>query len=403
MTNEEAKALLDKYNKGLASPSEAALLQYWFIYKASQNEADADEHQLEQIVMNMRKEVMVQTIPGNNKRLWPRFAGVAAAVVAIVVGVWVYTTTPVNLNQNDIGPGKNTATLTLANGKIITLSDAKTGIVIEANQLMYNDGSVVEHGDAGLRKDGDALKQLIVSTPRGGTYCIVLPDGTKVWLNADSKLEFPSNFKNVKQRFIKLTGEGYFEVAKVYLNTPLKPRRLSGGAEDIQKRMPFIVETKNQRVEVLGTHFNINSYADEPDTKTTLLEGSVKVTGKSQPIGTAGVSEMILKPGQQALLDRNFAIQLKKVLDLEYVIAWRTSGAGDPGSLVFFDEPIESVMRKISRWYDVTIAYKIDLKKDLRFSGVVRKDVKLQRVLDLLETSGSVHFKIEGRRVVVTK
>jgi ferric-dicitrate binding protein FerR (iron transport regulator) len=178
-------------------------------------------------------------------------------------------------------------------------------------------------------------------------------------------------------RNVKLVGEGYFEVAK-------------------DKAHPFIVETDLQNIEVLGTHFNINSYTDEPDTRTTLLEGSVQVTPKQ-----ASAKARVMKPGQQAILDKRFDIQLKEVLDLESIIAWRAAGGDDPGSLVFENDALDEVMRRISRWYDVTVEYRANVKKDIRFSGVIRRDVPLSRVIQLLETTQSIEFKIEGRRLVV--
>jgi ferric-dicitrate binding protein FerR (iron transport regulator) len=224
---------------------------------------------------------------------------------------------------------------------------------------------------------------LTANTAKGQTYQFTLPDGTKVWLNAGSKLEFPSSFVNSKARSVKLSGEGYFEVAK-------------------DKAHPFIVETDLQNIEVLGTHFNVNSYADEPDTRTTLLEGSVQVTPKHLTPKQAKAKAQVMMPGQQAILDKRFDIQLKQVTDLEYFIAWRASGANDPGSMAFDNNTLEEVMRRISRWYNVTVEYRGNVKRDIRFSGMIKRNVPLSKVLRLLEaTTGSAEFKIEGRRLIV--
>jgi transmembrane sensor len=358
MTNEEAKALLDKYNNGLASPSEAALLQYWFVHEASQREMAISEEELQQIVFSMGKEVVARTKPG--VALWSRIA-VAAAVATIAFGIWFYTARlTVNHDsriaiQNDIAPGKNTATLTLGMGKVINLSDAKSGLVI-GNDLRYNDGTAVA---------AQAPKSVILTaaTPLGGTYQFTLPDGTKVWLNADSRLKFPSKFDGDK-RNVKLEGEAYFEVAK-------------------DKSHPFLVQTDNQTLEVLGTHFNISSYSDENTTRTTLLEGSVKI------------NDIVLRPGQEAVLTDG----LIKIIsaDIEAEIAWKN------GDFVFSGADFRSVMREIMRWYNVTVEYDDSVPDDIRLDGWVSRKNNLSVVLRRIESLGNVHFKLEGRRITVSK
>ncbi|RYZ46238.1 MAG: DUF4974 domain-containing protein, partial [Sphingobacteriales bacterium] len=297
-------------------------------------------------------------------RLWPRIAVAAAAMAVITIGVWLYYTPrhpdagqePGSAQYaNDIAPGKNTATLTLPNGQTIELSDAKTGVVIDASKITYNDNTVVSTGDPSSRTEGRDLSSggkdlsglrddelLTASTPRGGTYQVTLPDGTRVWLNADSKLEFPSSFVNSKTRFVRLQGEAYFEVAKLSRASNTSSTSLRGGTT----KQSFIVETEGQQVEVLGTHFNINSYADEGKTSTTLLEGSVKISVLEN--GKIGKGQL-LKPNQQSVLNNGKIIV--KPVETSYAIAWKE------GYFMFNSEPLETAMNKIARWYNLTIQY----------------------------------------------
>lgn len=300
-------------------------------------------------------------------RLWPRIA-VAAALFAIVFGIWFYNNDRGVLKQvqddvaykNDITPGKNTATLSY-NGRSVPLSEAKTGVKFDNDKLTYNDGSP-------LSPKGEALpggeRMITATTPRGGTYEFVLQDGTRVWLNADSKLEFYPSYKNKTQRIVKLEGEGYFEVAK-------------------DKAHPFVVESAGQKVEVLGTHFNINAYKDEKSIKTTLLEGKVKV------------NDAILKPNQQATL-AGVAINIKNV-DASAAIDWKN------GEFICANEPLSAIMRKVERWYNVEVIYTSDDLKNRTFDGAFSRYDNVSRILKTIEFAGTVKFRLEGRKVFVTK
>lgn len=266
-------------------------------------------------------------------------------------------------------PGGNKAYLTLADGKVISLTDAGKGQLAEQAGISIRktaDGQVVYEAE---KQEADAAgKTNTVTTPRGGQYQIVLPDGTRVWLNAASTLSFPTAFAGLKNRVVELKGEAYFEVAK-------------------DKSKPFIVKTTQQQVEVLGTHFNINAYADEENTRTTLLEGSVKVAA----MGVLSQSA-VLKPNQQAILADNTLTVA--AVDPEMAIDWKT------GNFSFNKESLPAIMRKISRWYDVEIVYQ-DNYTGNDFTGIVSRKKQVTEVLDLLELTGLVHFKIEGRRITV--
>ncbi|ACU06158.1 FecR family protein [Pedobacter heparinus] len=298
-------------------------------------------------------------------RLLPKLAAIAAAVALIISGVWFYAGNPVAnrnskiANQNDIKPGKNTATITLPGGSSVQLSDAKSGVVIDASKITYSDGTTLE-GDTS--SPGLLNGMTTITTPRGGTYQVVLPDGTKVFLNADSKLEFPGKFLGGERR-VKLTGEAYFVVVH-------------------NSKMPFKVESTGQTVEDIGTEFNINAYADEHSTKTTLVEGSAKV------------NEVILKPNQQSSLNGT-RIKVEHV-DTELFIAWKNN------QFVFEQDDIRYIMRMISRWYNVEIVYLGELPVTT-FSGSVSRFANVSEVLRPLESTGQVKFKIEGTKILVSR
>lgn len=305
-------------------------------------------------------------------KLWPRIAGIAAAVAAIAFCIWFYSS-PRHLDDSrdllnyaqDIAPGKNTATLTF-NGKSMQLSEAHNGVKVDSDKFTYKDGSP-------LSPQAEALPQVensmvTAKTPRGGTYQFILQDGTKVWLNADSKLEFLPDYKSKNQRIVKLEGEGYFEVAK-------------------DKTRPFIVETALQRVEVLGTHFNINAYKDEPAIVTTLIEGSVKVSSRN--------NQSYLKPGFQAI-NSGADIHVNEA-DLDKVIDWKE------GDFYFQQTDFRLAMRKIARWYDVDVIYDSSIPANLTSNGIIPRNNNLSAVLKSIERSGQVKFKIEGNKILITK
>ncbi|MBB5439613.1 hypothetical protein HDC92_003306 [Pedobacter sp. AK017] len=308
-------------------------------------------------------------------RLWPRI-GIAAAVATIIVsaGIW-FLKNPSKENPiqqsaylNDVAPGKQGATLTLANGKKIRLTDAANGeLAKEAGVVITKTATgklIYEIKDVNTESD----KINILTTENGETYQVRLPDGSSVWLNAASTLKYPASFAKLNRRTVELSGEGYFEVAK-------------------DKAHPFIVKTAQQEVEVLGTHFNINSYKDEPAIATTLMEGSVKVTSNQ--------NNRILKPGEQALNNGN-SIKTEKV-DFENIIDWKDD------EFNLDNVKFKVAMRKIARWYDVEVIYNQTVSDDLETGGWISRNEKLSAVLKSIESTGFVHFKIEGRKIYVSK
>jgi transmembrane sensor len=400
MQSADAKKLFEKYQSGTCSPEEKAIVENWLTF-GDATDLDLSEEELDQDLSELKYKV--SKIPVKKTVLWPKIAMTAAAVAAVVFGVWFYTSRHPDTSSsrtagrdllNDIAPGKNGATITLGNGQVIQLNGQKKGVVIGDNEIRYNDNTSVSQGSTSSRgnersldpantrylsqgRDDGRMQLLTASTSRGQTYQFTLPDGTKVWLNADSKLEFPSNFMNSKTRNVKLTGEAYFAVVH---NT----------------KQPFRVESNGQEVEDIGTEFNISAYSDEANIKTTLVEGSAQVYTPELNTGlnSQKVPRMrfILKPNEQSVLSGG---QLKvKTIDPEDAISWKS------GYFSFYNEPIKGVMQKIARWYDIEVVYEGQVPKD-NFTGTASREKNISQVLHMLERTKGVHFKVEGRRVTV--
>ncbi|MDQ6480130.1 FecR domain-containing protein [Dyadobacter sp. LHD-138] len=263
----------------------------------------------------------------------------------------------------DVLPGENKATLTLADGSVLVLKDMANGTVNEKNgiRISKKDGQIVYEI---LNQQGNGeISYNTIRTPAGGQYHVVLPDGSKVWLNSESSLHFPTAFSG-SERTVNLTGEGYFEITK---NT----------------HMPFVVQAPKTRVEVLGTHFNVMAYANEGASKTTLLEGSVKVGN--------GISNKIIVPGQQVMMgDR---IQVRNV-DTDEAVAWKN------GYFQFQSENLSSILRQLKRWYDVEVEDE-QLIPDKHFTAVISRNNSLSQVLRILEMSGELKFEIEGKKISI--
>jgi ferric-dicitrate binding protein FerR (iron transport regulator) len=383
-TPEELSAFL----KALDELDEAAYIQvYNKLYEmvARQEPGTIDERfraSLEQ-KLNTLSSSSAPVLRLHGRYRWKRWTA-AAAVVVLVTGMayWlstrheklqppvVKTTSPIN-----ISPGGNHATLTLSNGSIIVLDDAKNG------DLAQQGGSRIVKADSGrvIYYPSAARSELIeyntISTPRAGQYHIILPDGTKVWLNAASSLRFPTLF-SAKTREVQLSGEGYFEVvhnsAQPFIVTILPTSQGGGGGQ----------------VKVLGTHFNINDYQDESTINTTLMEGAIKFS-------TAGSGEKILNPGQQAVYDNQLHALSVRDADVAQVLAWKN------GFFEFNNMSLPAIMRQISRWYDVDISIEAGYPEK-RFGGRISRKLNLSNIIKMLETYG-VHFKMENRKLIVVQ
>jgi transmembrane sensor len=269
--------------------------------------------------------------------------------------------------EKTIKPGMAKAVLTLGNGSKLILHDAEKGPVASQSGVLLeqSNGRLIYQSDKS--QDISEFSQNSISTPRGGEYQLHLADGTIVWLNSASSISYPVAFKG-KERRVKILGEAYFEVAK-------------------NPKMPFIIEAKGTEVKVLGTHFNVSAYADDEAVKTTLVEGAVRV-------GMNG-HYALLKPDQQAIARNGSGkIQVRNV-DATEALAWKN------GNFLFNNENIKVVMKVISRWYDIDVVYRGDVANKT-FGGTISRFENFEKLLKTLELTGAIHFKIEGRRGIVT-
>lgn len=315
-------------------------------------------------------------VQGGLLRRLTRWKGVAAILFVLATGLaflWQYAReegpAPVAVvaTQKDVLPGGWKATLRLADGSVIALKDTGTSMVRTGNGIRITQ----QNGEVIYENTGEGTVALqgrwnTFSTPLGGKYKLLLPDGSRVWLNAGSDLRFPAAFENA-QREVELTGEAYFEVAR-------------------NERKPFRVKVNGLTVDVLGTHFNVKAYGDEPLVQATLIEGSVKVSTHA--------GEQLLSPGRQASLDKAKKQLEIREANIKDVLAWKND------LFRFSKESLEDVMRKIGRWYNVEIVYS-GVGTGTQFSGMISRNVPLSQVLKMLEMTGSARFRVEGRRVTV--
>lgn len=367
--------LAHKYLTGTLSKEEQQEFDHWFnttneepIAVPDELAEDKEAHRLT-ILKKIRKELDME-VP-RKITLWRNIAATAAVIFVVGLTALFYSryrqrpeTGGTDLLASDIAPGKNAATLTLADGRKIVLSAlkdgkllAQAGVEIEKRadgQLIYKQKN---GGTTTLKPDYNTL-----STSRGEQYQVFLPDGSSVWLNAASSVKFPLSFGALKERRVYLTGEAYFEVSK-------------------DKLRPFRVVSEQQVVTVYGTHFNINSYGDEAAVKTTLLEGSVDVNGT------------LLKPNQQAVLAGG-KINVVPVR-VENVVAWKN------GYFRFNGESLESIMRKVSRWYDVEVEFQDPSLKKVEFGGIITRYTTVSKVLEMLELTGEASLELRGKKIIV--
>ena len=383
-------------------------------YEVLQPLAAAQDVDWDYIYQQVTKEEEDQNIyPLHNRRRFRWLNMAAAAVITLTVGLgtwwWLNRlpkqqtahTQPANNTPHDVMPGSNKAVLTLANGSKVILDSAANGLLAQqgnANIMKTANGQLVytkadEKSGNPLTIHPSPLTYNTMATPRGGQYQLILPDGSKVWLNAASSIRYPTAFTG-NERKVEITGEVYFEIEKL--------RNKSG------QKIPFKViiapsplgESRGE-VEVLGTHFNINAYDDEASSKVTLLEGMVKVMkeqgaeGKGQRAMNAN-DEVILKPGEQAVLAvAHSPLTIDHSPDLEQVMSWKN------GFTAFKSADIKSIMRQVARWYDVDVKFEGTIP-ERTFTGGVSRSASLSELLRLLEVS-KVHFKLNGKELIVTE
>lgn len=389
MTKEEVIAAIGRYEQGKCTDAERGLLESWYNQYAEQQVAAEFPDDLWTRKESSLKIILHQAIPDARKpaRAYSLgMIGIAAAAVLVFLGLtfwfYKYNTHPVIENSSVLVSGvkdsvqvRKNVTLTFSNGKVLQLNSAKSGIVINGNKLSYNDGSFVQGTEARLRESeevGIQSDELIISVPRAMQYHVQLADGSKIWLNADSRLKIAGSFNDNFARMVGLVGEAYFEVAK-------SERQWRGK----KRKRPFYVLGKRHSIAVLGTCFNVSSYPAEP-AQISLLEGSVEVNGQ------------VLRPGEQATILRKGGVMVKTV-NMEDVISWRS------GYFRFEDEAMENIMRKISRWYDVDVQYEEEGLKHEQLSGIVIRYNRITDILSTLQKDAAFRFELKGRKLLVSK
>lgn len=383
--------LIEKFQTGQLSTEEESLLNDWY---HSFNDSQIDIIDVENLTENQLaqriKLRLDETIKdkrklkvATNASRWKLTAAAASIVVILSIGSY-FIFSPKTIKKeiaktnirkpsmkNDIAPGGNRATLTLSDGSTIILDSASNGTISKQGNIKVEklaNGLLAYSQNGKQITENDEAFYNTITTPRGGQYHVTLSDGSQVWLNAASSIRFPVAFTGTERR-VEITGETYFEVAK-------------------NAAMPFRVKAASSEVEVLGTHFNVNAYDDEAVIKTTLLEGKVKVSVPNQVA-------RFLQPGQQAAINKEGKIGVLDNADIEEVMAWKN------GRFQFSSADLKSILRQISRWYDVDIEYKGNV--NLHFTGQLTRNDSVSKVFEILELTGEVHFRIDNKKIVVSR
>ncbi|MGY3054895.1 transmembrane sensor [Pedobacter sp. UYEF25] len=389
MSKPEVEKLLRKYTDGLCTDPEKALVESWHLDELKKSVETISEQEIISASNNIWSSIQQETAMKPKRTKIALYIKVASAAVLCVAIAYLIRS---NLATSKLGgklaksakltpikPGEIKATLTLGDGSKISLTGKKTGLVAHQQGIKIDKTSEGALVYTVVSTKTDKINEFnTLQTPTGGQFQVMLPDETKVWLNADSKLTYPAIF-NKEDRQVTLIGEAYFEVTKK--------------TDKAGKRIPFRVKSvladgRSQLVEVLGTHFNINAYNNEPKIRTTLLEGSVRVANID------GDNARIIKPGQQAVwADNKTPIMIKNVYAAD-AVSWKD------GFFSFNDEDLQTIMNKISRWYSVDVDY-VGPKINKVFGGRISRFNSVNEVLDLLQTTGAVKFKITGRRILV--
>lgn len=358
--------LLEKYINKKATTGEQTLLDEYYKRLDAMSDLQLSEQEEDVLQESILKKIQLQIYPKRSYRIW-----YAAASIVVILGIGLYLIQPkqtqpiVIAQKNEILPGSNKAVLTLGNGEQIVLTRANKGVLANQGGVQITKG---ENGRLSyqIQNNSTPTTYNTITVPRGGQYEVMLSDGSKVLLNAESSLTYPAQFKG-KSRNVELKGEGYFEVAK-----------------DVA--MPFVVQANDVEVHVLGTHFNISAYADDSTITTTLVEGAVTMN--------KGKTSKLLKPGQQGMATNNFGEIAVQNANMEQSMGWVN------GNFVFKDLHIKEIMKIVARWYNIEVEYQgnVQLKK---FGGTISRYHNITELLDYMKITGSVNYKIEGRRVIL--
>jgi transmembrane sensor len=403
MDIQKINTILDNYLQGKAPVREEQRVEKWLeTIGEEQNQWTAmPEHKQQIFLQDLFEDITIHSIqPAKivplHRSTWKRYAAAAAIIFAIALGAYWWLTPEkqqptlvATRPATDVkAPATTKATITLADGRTISLDSLNTGLLAQEGDVTVVKNALGEIVyDAAEHKSAELTYHTLVN-PRGSkVVTLALPDGSRVWLNTASSIRYPTAFAG-NERAVEVTGEAYFEVTK---NASKK----------------FIVHAGGVQTEVLGTHFNVNAFDDEAETKITLLEGRVKVS-VTQPETVShrpslkqprtGKPETFLTPGQQALITpggptTNYKLQTSNSVDLEAVMAWKN------GFFHFSNASLQEVMRQITRWYDVDVEYQGTIPPR-RFGGEISRNANLSEVLKILEES-KVHFTLENKKLTV--
>ncbi|HMJ48171.1 MAG TPA: FecR domain-containing protein [Ferruginibacter sp.] len=396
LAKKELIRLVKKYNRGKATPQEVVFLEKYYQYfdrepAISETLTNEEKQQLStEIFAGIQQKIKETLVIPFYKRTW--FRAAAASVLIFFAGSVYFILRDNNEKpitkiepqetrfKNDVAaPMKAKATITLADGSIVPLDSVTYGKLAtqgNVNVMMTADGKIVYKE---LQQSEGQMQYNTLNNPRGSKVIdMQLSDGSHVWLNAGSSVTYPVAFIG-KERNVSISGEAYFEVAR---NTA----------------MPFKVTKGEMAVTVLGTHFNVNAYDDEANIKVTLLEGSVRINALAPTPSERAGGEVVLKPGHQAQVSNQANQKIKQItvqtnVDLDEVMAWKN------GVFKFKDASIELLMRQVEKWYDVEIVYEGKIKD--HFVATIPRTVTVANVFRILEETGGVHFKIDGKKVTV--
>ena len=393
-SEEEADLILEL----LADESNGKLFHTFISQQLKESPGDHPAGEISEPIKNalhLRLERILEASPDRGKkpaRRLPRMIQFryAAAAVFVLLAVMSYLlirrsspvpAAPAPLGQGEVQPivaGSNKAILTLSDGRQIDLDTIAAGdIATQSNAVIKKMANGLITYEAKPVAGGAPMASLpafnTISAPKGGQFQVVLPDGSKVWLNAASSLKYPARF-DADQRVVELSGEGYFEIEKKGCG------------------LPFIVVSNHQKIEVLGTMFNVNAYTEESYIRTTLINGMVRVSGVKGDSGGQPIASKTLRPGQQSELSGDDLTIGEG--NIEAALAWKN------GMFQFDSEDIHVVMRKIARWYNVEVEYHGNMKRKF-FSGTISRYGDVQDVLHLLQTTGTATFTVKDRKIDV--
>lgn len=375
MTKYKPEDLIRRYVNDVASEKERMIVESWHIQEVKDSTCIPSKENIaiveKRMWRNLAFHIHHQKDLVRSNKLWPKIAITASILLISSAAIYFYIkpfSQPSNpiLTQNDVAPGADRATLILNNGQRISLNQNTQDLIAiqEGVNIRRSKGLLIYEQHAQARKNSIAINKL--ETPKGGKYQILLPDGSRVWLNSATTLTYPSAFSG-KERKVTLEGEAYFEVAK-------------------DKERIFKVVSGAQTIEVLGTQFNVKAYKDEIESQTTLAKGKVRIS--------KGAIHRLLKPGQAAFTNEHSKTIKIGDTDLEKDLAWKNN------EFIFNGDDLMSIMREVSRWYDVEVVYKGTFTQS-KYWGVVSRSKNISEVLKMLQLTAKINFKIEGRRITL--